>query len=606
MEAMWSADFPQEPIAYTAWTAIVDEQDGRFAIISRVLINSAKPEFLVLRTWERFQQLSTSLTDADPNCSLNLPLLPSSPTFDYESTDSELDASPHCAALAPTRANLQRYLRTLVISLSTPPHDADTTILDSARRELESFLLGQPRKVNRQELAGYFEVARKEDAENERKRKEWVSIGKRTRELRRTWLGFTKGLTEGHEVDKSIALVKKTSRIKDLPLLYRDVAEWMRIWIAYAFHFVFVTSPAGAELLDLLKSFHSLIPYGALKLGLALVNPTLAIKAVVSIVLGQPLGQPSLFQREYCLKRDKEQVLAIVMEHNTPVLIRSSIAVFYDTIYKIANASNLSERLGDIQNALDDLIQVASSSANEASDFIKLAARHEEQVMFFGHELVSNGGGFLDPWFDHAKSGLAFIGKGVPAEPAGRNPRRADVNLDDLLNSVTRETKSAILEECHDLALVTAYKKAYFDICLRADLLAVNGSGLKVDRETLFSDLLQQIAEYFERRGAGLSNRPEDNVSWAWFADEDVLDNPSAIKLDWKAAAAAEATEAQKRTKAMAKKASKQNGSKTGGEGKERMKDLPIPRVRATKTLLDAYLDATRPSLDGAKRAQIR
>lgn len=45
------------------------------------------------------------------------------------------------------------------------------------------------------------------------------------------------------------------------------------------------------------SSFHALIPYGPLKLGLSLVNPTLAIRAIVSIMLGQPAGQPSLFQR---------------------------------------------------------------------------------------------------------------------------------------------------------------------------------------------------------------------------------------------------------------------------------------------------------------------
>lgn len=37
-----------------------------------------------------------------------------------------------------------------------------------------------------------------------------------------------------------------------------------------------------------------------MKLGLSLVNPTLAIKAIVQILLGQPAGQASLFQRSVC------------------------------------------------------------------------------------------------------------------------------------------------------------------------------------------------------------------------------------------------------------------------------------------------------------------
>lgn len=63
----------------------------------------------------------------------------------------------------------------------------------------------------------------------------------------------------------------------------------------------------------------------------------------------------------YCRKRDREQVLNIVMEPNTPRLLHASIAVFYGTIYKVANASNLAARLGDLQAFLDDLIHVAYS-----------------------------------------------------------------------------------------------------------------------------------------------------------------------------------------------------------------------------------------------------
>lgn len=48
---------------------------------------------------------------------------------------------------------------------------------------------------------------------------------------------------------------------------------------------------------NILRSFHELIPYGPVKMGLSLVNPTLAIKAIVHLILGQPAGQLSLFQR---------------------------------------------------------------------------------------------------------------------------------------------------------------------------------------------------------------------------------------------------------------------------------------------------------------------
>jgi hypothetical protein len=48
---------------------------------------------------------------------------------------------------------------------------------------------------------------------------------------------------------------------------------------------------------NILRSFHELIPYGPVKVGLSLVNPSLAIRAIVHLILGQPVGQLSLFQR---------------------------------------------------------------------------------------------------------------------------------------------------------------------------------------------------------------------------------------------------------------------------------------------------------------------
>lgn len=52
------------------------------------------------------------------------------------------------------------------------------------------------------------------------------------------------------------------------------------------------------------------------------------------------------------------------MEYNTPVLLRSTISIFYSVIYKIANASNLSARLGDAQAFMDDLIKTSMSENN--------------------------------------------------------------------------------------------------------------------------------------------------------------------------------------------------------------------------------------------------
>lgn len=52
--------------------------------------------------------------------------------------------------------------------------------------------------------------------------------------------------------------------------------------------------------------------------------------------------------------------MAIALEPNTPRLLHASIAVFYSTIHAVANASKLSDRVGDLQAFLDDLVKVAA------------------------------------------------------------------------------------------------------------------------------------------------------------------------------------------------------------------------------------------------------
>ncbi|KAM0749704.1 hypothetical protein T439DRAFT_381276 [Meredithblackwellia eburnea MCA 4105] len=718
MESLWRTEFPKgERFAPNAWTAICGMEGDNFVIISRVLVTPQKPEFFVLRSWNKFKILATEMKKADPNNSLGLPSLP---------TTSPLSLSEAERSKPPPTASLQRYLRVLTIALSTPPSDADEHTLARARMELEGFLLGSPEKLSKREMEEYFDLAEEDDRKREVERREWQKIGERAKELRTTWVLYKKALIERDEVDISIALVRRTPEYKDLPVSHRNAEEWARIWVSYAMHYLFVASPSAKETTHLLKSFHDLIPYAALKLGLMLVNPTLAIKAVVSILLGQPAGQPSLFQRifsiicgsgiksakksveelrkklsndrladaisthvnapfmqraatretaqsasedilfsiiqeycgsgdlelvrewhedfvrrslagesqkedgtgagkfqtlksllrENCLKRDKEQVLELVMEHNTPVFLKTSISVFYDTIWKVANAANLAERLGDLQAFIDDLLEVALSDKKEPSDFIKLSARHDQHLYYLVHELASNGGDLLDPLLDWCKSGLNYIHEGIPID-GERTAERSAVDYDVLLAEAPPETREAVLTEMRDLALVTSYRKAWADISLRADLLAAGDSKLEIDKRALYADLLSQdstVTSYLETRRGLKGDRPEDSIDWAWFADQDVLDDPSAIKLDWKGAQKSEQEEKEARKQASSKKLFRRNStsskasSRSRGEDEENtgFKDLPMPRIMATKTLLQNYVEVVRRDLDAARSAQIK
>lgn len=141
-------------------------------------------------------------------------------------------------------------------------------------------------------------------------------------------------------------------------------------------------------------------------------------------------------------------------------------------------------------------------------------------------------------------------------------------------------------------------------------------SDTEIDKGALYSDLLsrdREVLAYLDARGEEAGERPEDQVGWAWFAEEDVLDDPSSIKLDWKAAANAEAAlAAARRKEKMGKRLSRKSSRGTLREEEvveeeprtERLQ-IPPPKVKATKTLLDAYVGVITRSLAAAKEANV-
>lgn len=90
-----------------------------------------------------------------------------------------------------------------------------------------------------------------------------------------------------------------------------------------------------------------------------------------------------------CLKRDREQVIEIVMEPNTPNLLKASIRVFYNAIYNIAEASNLARALGDLQAFITDLLDCIHhpKQKNMVAGILKVLDKHEPSLWYFLHEV---------------------------------------------------------------------------------------------------------------------------------------------------------------------------------------------------------------------------
>ncbi|GAA6059871.1 hypothetical protein JCM10212_007076 [Sporobolomyces blumeae] len=743
MDSLWRILFPQQPIPeYNAWVGVVEESECKgvttFRIVSQVRVVEGRPLFHALRTWRALQRFASSLASIDSRNELGLPILP----------------------YVASRLTIQTYLRQVVILLSYPPRSlADLDTLIEARNTLETFLLGAKETIPKRDLEEWLARGIEMEAIDEKRHHKWVAVGKRVKSLRTTWVKYRRSLIETNELDKTMELVRKNLAVKNFPKEYRDAEEWARIWVAYALHYVFVDSANGAEILNILKGFHDLIPYGAIKVGLQLVNPTLAIRAIVQLVLGQPVGQQSLFQRiwsiicntaikhqkklieayrkkisratvadvlerhvrapyverqrtkqaaidndedivltimrergsgsdielvdkwhdeferanlakstgttkfedaknllaAYYRLRDREQVLAIALEPNTPRLLHATIAVFYSTIHKVANASKLSDRVGDMQAFLDDLIKVAMSDKKSPPEFLKLVDRHHEKLYYFVHELAANGGTLLDPLLAWAKSGLAFLGKGIPPPSKTSSPyKRAGVDVEALLDSLPTAsaattptmsshaaappTREGVLAEARHFATWTAYKKAYHDLCLRVDLLECEATdsakrsdlrAMHLEKEKMWQELLAQdreamkhVATNVDDEGKARTDAGQD-LEWAWWSADELAGAAGRAKVTIALPTSTPGASSHD-SKPQPKKLSRSKSSTLPPSDSYHVIDandvpehpiaraendrleIPAPSVKITKTLLDRYLEQIRGALADAKARSVK
>ena len=134
----------------------------------------------------------------------------------------------------PDRLTLQRYMRSVIMSLSTPNKTiSDRNELAKARVQLERFLLDQPVNISMERRKDLLRMASRDDDQLDEERRLWLKAGKRARELRTVWNQYRDALIGGDELDRSFALLKRFDHYKKLPVLHQDAEEWARIWVAY-------------------------------------------------------------------------------------------------------------------------------------------------------------------------------------------------------------------------------------------------------------------------------------------------------------------------------------------------------------------------------------
>ncbi|GAK61952.1 uncharacterized protein PAN0_001d0147 [Moesziomyces antarcticus] len=258
-----------------------------------------------------------------------------------------------------------------------------------------------------------------------------------------------------------------------------------------------------------------------------------------------------LLLRESLKRRDREQAVELASGSLIPAIIKDSLeTVFYPAIREIAGSANLSERLGDLQKFIDDMLETKKKGGNSIEDWIALAARHEQSLYVLFHECAP----IAKPLWDWCQLGLDYMALSTtdPAHPADRRAANLEINFEELLQDsrLSDADVKKIVGEAERLARYSKWMKVRYELEARKNYLlakpeAAHPGGVSErdltdetmrrevkDIDAMMRDLMEEAGETFDDGVCedGVRGTEKYDFPWAFFDEVDPLNQHLAAE----------------------------------------------------------------------------
>ncbi|KAJ1030013.1 hypothetical protein NDA16_000926 [Ustilago loliicola] len=258
-----------------------------------------------------------------------------------------------------------------------------------------------------------------------------------------------------------------------------------------------------------------------------------------------------LLLRESLQRRDREQAVEMASGSLIPAIIKDSLeTVFYPAIREIARSSNLSERLGDLQNFIDDMLETKKKGDKSIEAWIALAARHEQSLYVLFHECAP----ISKPLWDWCQLGLDYMALSTtdPANPADRRAPNLEINFEELLQDarLTDLDVKKIIAEADKLARYTKWMKVRYELEARKNYLlakpeAAHPGGVSEqdltddamrrdikDIDAMMRDLMEDNGETIDDGACtnGVRGTEKYDFPWAFYDEVDPLNQHLAAE----------------------------------------------------------------------------
>lgn len=160
----------------------------------------------------------------------------------------------------------------------------------------------------------------------------------------------------------------------------------------------------------------------------------------------QLYGYFSQLLKLYTRQRDKQQMVELLFDGITSVLLKDIVAIFYEPLARVYKAASIHNSIMDFSRFAEDCIQTVKDADEQdlstnptalVQTFIDLTARHQNSFFHFVHEAHSHDDGLFDGLMAWVELILSFLREGAAEQ----------LDLDTIFSTTPNLDKPLALKE---------------------------------------------------------------------------------------------------------------------------------------------------------------
>ena len=188
----------------------------------------------------------------------------------------------------------------------------------------------------------------------------WLAAGERSERMQQDWAAFKEHIIEQETGFEDILSYLTVSHVGNLPEELRNVEEWVQIHVAVVLRWLLVDSPAAEGLFNFVRVAHVLFPYWPVRQTLRMANAHSMIQILIKLLLVQPGGVDSIYQRivSYSIGREASTIQTTLIEPLRAEITEPALAQKVEAYVRTRTPARVEAAEAEARRTGDDILTV--------------------------------------------------------------------------------------------------------------------------------------------------------------------------------------------------------------------------------------------------------